>query len=150
MQPFYFAYGSNMSTPRLRERIPEAEPAGAAWVDGYRLTCNKLGKDGSGKANLVPSAGDAAWGVLFSGFADTAWTSLDRFEWGYSRASCRVLTAEGQHVEARLYLALEPAEHEIPPFDWYRSHCLSGAVEHRLPEPVIETIRQWTVAPGAL
>jgi len=135
MQPFYFAYGSNMSTPRLRERIPEAEPAGAAWVDG---------------SNLVPSAGDAAWGVLFSGFADTAWTSLDRFEWGYSRASCRVLTAEGQHVEARLYLALEPAEHEIPPFDWYRSHCLSGAVEHRLPEPVIETIRQWTVAPGAL
>ena len=33
----YFAYGSNMSTPRLQARLPHARPLGPAWLDGHRL-----------------------------------------------------------------------------------------------------------------
>ena len=34
---------------------------------------------------------------------------------------------------------------EIPPFDWYRAHCLEGAREHRLPDRIVEEIAGWAV-----
>ena len=148
MHPLYFAYGSNMSTARLRARIPTAEPVGAARIDGYRLVCNKRGKDGSGKANLVSTAGGEAWGVLFRIDAHD-WPALDRYEWGYERRSRRVLVTRGESCEAQLYLALHPEQLEIPPFDWYRELCLEGAREHALPAQVISEIARWTVELGA-
>ncbi len=143
MHPFYFAYGSNMSTARLRARIPTAAPVGAARIDGYRLICNKRGKDGSGKANLVTTPDGEAWGVLFRIEAGD-WRALDRYEWGYERRPCRVV-ATRESCSAQLYLALAPESREIPPFDWYRSHCLDGAREHALPAQVIDEIEHWTV-----
>ena len=61
----YFAYGSNMSSLRLRERIPSARSLGAARLAGWRLAPNKRGRDGSGKANLVVDANSVVWGVLY-------------------------------------------------------------------------------------
>ncbi len=61
----YFAYGSNMTSARLRARIPSARSVGAARIDGRRLVCNKRGRDGSGKANLCASPGGEAWGVVY-------------------------------------------------------------------------------------
>lgn len=145
MTQLYFAYGSNMSTARMQERIPRAEPLGAARLEGHRLVCNKRGKDGTGKANLVASEGHVAWGVLFAGLAADDWNRLDRFEWGYERTVGRVSTHAAEPVEARLYLALAPETFEIPPFDWYRDHCLNGAREHALPAPVVRQIAGWAV-----
>jgi hypothetical protein len=85
MTQLYFAYGSNMSSGRLR---PGAVPAGAARLEGYRLRCNKRGRDGSGKAE--------AWGVLFW-LPDPDWEALDRFE---SRQVCHVLSGLGEGVGA--------------------------------------------------
>lgn len=150
MTQLYFAYGSNMSSARLRARIPGAVPAGAARLEGYRLRCNKRGKDGSGKANLVSTAEAEAWGVLFR-LPDPDWEALDRFEWGYERQVCHVLSGLGEGVgavelrEAQLYVALRPEEREIPPFDWYRRHCLEGAREHALPGHVVAQISGWRV-----
>lgn len=144
MNHLYFAYGSNMSTVRLRARIPRAEPIGAARIEGFETLCNKRGKDGSGKANLVPTPAAEAWGVLFR--LDAAdWEILDRYEWGYRRSASRVLARKGKAHRAQLYLALQPEEHEIPPFDWYRALCLEGAREHALPESTIARITGWTV-----
>lgn len=137
-----------MSTTRLRARIPAAEPIGAARIEGYQLVCNKRGKDGSGKANLIAASNAGAWGVLFQ-LTQHDWATLDRFEWGYARSSCRVSCNRGVGHEAQLYLALAPADREIPPYDWYRDHCLAGAREHALPSPVIEAIANWTVELGA-
>ncbi len=137
-----------MSTARLRARIPTAAPVGAARIDGYRLVCNKRGKDGSGKANLVSTAGDVAWGVLFR-IDVHDWHALDRFEWGYERSSCRVFFPGGERCDAELYLALSPEQREIPPFDWYREHCLEGAREHDLPAQAIGEIAHWTVELGS-
>jgi hypothetical protein len=134
----YFGYGSNMSSARLRERIPEARPLGAASLSGWCFSCNKRGRDGSGKANVLLAASTVVWGVVFE-LPDDAWSALDGFEWGYERTACRVEHA-GATLEAQMYVALEPHDLELPPYDWYRDHMLQGAREHRLPDDVIRAL----------
>ena len=62
---FYFAYGSNMLTTRLRSRCPGAILAGRADADGYAVEFSKPSKDKSGKATLRQAAGGRTAGVLF-------------------------------------------------------------------------------------
>ena len=139
---YYYAYGSNMSTSRLVERIPEALPLGAASIAGYRLRCNKLGADGSGKANLVLDTTTVAWGVAFEVPAAT-WRTLDGFEVGYERVGCSVVHAHHGEIEAQMYLALEPGHFEVSPFEWYLEHMTRGASEHGLPDEYQEAIAAW-------
>jgi len=56
-----------MSRERLREpgRAPSAKPLGRAKLPNKRLVCNKKSTDCSGKANLIDSAEDTVWGVLY-------------------------------------------------------------------------------------
>ena len=49
----YYAYGSNMSSARLVERVPGARTLGPAQLEQWRLLCTKPGADGSGKVNLI-------------------------------------------------------------------------------------------------
>lgn len=147
MTALYFAYGSNMSTPRLRARIERAAPVGRGWLDGYRLAFNKRGNDGSGKANLILDPMAQAWGVLFR-IGPSDWTTLDGFEVGYRRESCRVHTGTGEPSEARCYLAVAPEDRDISPLDWYRAHCLEGAREHGLPASAVESIERGNTLEG--
>ncbi len=63
----YFAFGSNMLLERIKKRVPSARALGVATLGGYALCFNKLSKDGSSKANIVPSADPRAvvYGVLY-------------------------------------------------------------------------------------
>ena len=142
MADLYFSYGSNMSSERLGDRVAITRAIGPARIDAYRLCCNKRGADGSGKANLVIDASSRAWGVLFE-IAASQWQRLNGFEVGYERVSCRVTTAGGVSHDASMYLALEAAATELPPFDWYLALMLSGAREHRLPAAVIAELENW-------
>ena len=146
MSGLYFAYGSNMSTPRLRARLPHAKPQGRSWLDGHRLACNKRGKDGSGKANVVLSDSKRAWGVLFR-IQPADWSTLDQFEVGYRREPRDVYTSASESVEAQLYIANSPERDDVPPFDWYRDYCLAGAREHALPATTIALIEGWRTIP---
>ena len=102
MRELYYAYGSNMSTRRLLSRVPDARTLGRARLAGMRLVCNKPGRDGSGKANLVEDAGAHVWGVLYDIHVDH-WALLDRHEPGYARETARVETDDGRaHERARL------------------------------------------------
>src|SRR5258708_12496941 len=48
----YFAYGSNMLTDRLRERVPSATAIGVGRLAGHQLRWDKrTGRDGSGKCD---------------------------------------------------------------------------------------------------
>ena len=136
----YFAYGSNMSTERLRARVPLATPMGRAHCYGMRLVFNKVGADGSGKANLVEDSSAEAWGVLFA-IPSSAWTDLDRFEPGYARVVREFALASGESLAAQVYLGVGEAR-EIPPHAWYRAHLLRGAVEHGFPDEIVRMI-EW-------
>ncbi len=136
---FYFAYGSNMSTDRLRARVERAEPVGRGRWPDMELSFNKVGVDGSGKANLMARRNACAWGVLFD-LHPNDWQILDRFEPGYTRTTCAIHLDSNAQVEAQVYLAVPPLK-PMPPQDWYRDHLLLGAQEHALPADVITMIR---------
>jgi gamma-glutamylcyclotransferase (GGCT)/AIG2-like uncharacterized protein YtfP len=143
----YFAYGSNMSSPRLRERVPRARAHAAARLRGMRLAINKRGKDGSGKANVVVDGRFEVWGVVYE-IAPDDWPILDRFEWGYVRRRDEVWIADGR-VGVHLYVAHAPLTSEgLLPFDWYRDHMTRGAREHGLPETVLDELARLPAIPG--
>ncbi len=139
--PVYFAYGSNMSRARLATRVSAAEALGPAHVSDWRLAFNKPGRDGTGKANLVPAAGARTWGVAWS-LPEDAWPVLDGFEADYERAVFRLLRADGRELHAHVYLYECPADApSIPPSREYVDHLVGGATEHGLPEDYIATLR---------
>lgn len=63
-----FAYGSNMLTARLRERVSSARPVGTACLPGFSPRWHKVSVDGSGKCDVVEDAtpGACVWGVVFA------------------------------------------------------------------------------------
>ena len=130
MRFLYFAYGSNLHSGRLRSRAPGARGLGAARLAGERLVCNKLGRDGTAKANLEPAPASRVWGALFS-VPERDWGALDRAEAGYERVEVRV-EHDGRLRTAATYrsqrLTVQPGLRAD-----YKRFILDGAREHGLP-----------------
>ncbi len=137
----YFAYGSNMSTARLRERMPSCEPLGVATLSGHALRFHKRSKDGSGKCNaLATGEEDKVIGVLFS-FDPAERAKLDKAEGagkGYDGATVTVINNKGHRRKVLTYLAAaDHIEDSLKPYDWYMDFVLAGATEHGLPPEYI-------------
>ena len=137
MHGLYFAYGSNLSASRLRGRAASAEAVGPARLPGRRLTTDKRGRDGSGKANLAPDANGEVWGVVYS-IRDEHWPDLDTFEPGYERIRVVVVTAT-EPLEAWTYVSERVTDDPVP-FRWYKQLIVAGAREHGLPEAWVATL----------
>jgi gamma-glutamylcyclotransferase len=147
----YFAYGSNMSLKRLRQRVPSARKVGVFSLPGYQLRFHKVGKDGSAKCNAFFTGDqlDGVQGVVFTldlneiALLDTV-EGLGR---GYEKQHVRVLSASGDEVEAFTYIATNIND-ALLPFSWYRHHVLTGARDANLsPDYLakierVETIRE--------
>lgn len=143
----YFAYGSNMSSERLRQRTPSARAIGIAYLPGHALRWHKLGRDGTGKCDIAPcgmSAKQVVWGVLYH-VATEEKALLDRIEGlgiGYSEARLRVVAATGR-VWALTYKAKpDKIDATLKPLPEYKAHVLRGANEHGLPADYIKALRQ--------
>lgn len=139
----YFAYGSNMFTRRLTARTPSAVAVGAAFVEGRKLTFDKVSADGSGKCDIeeTDNPADRVNGVLFRIASEEA-ASLDRAEGlghGYRKGEIQAVTPEGP-VTAVAYFATQKDSKRIP-YDWYKAFVLQGAIEHRLPDAYIAALR---------
>jgi len=143
----YFAYGSNMSLPRLAARIASAQPLGVARLAGHRLCFHKAGRDDSAKCDAYRTAGDEdrVLGVLFE--IDAAERAvLDRYEGlgqGYDVHTVAVTLAGGRRLTAFTYRAthIDPA---LRPYLWYKAHVLHGALQHGLPDDYVAAIRAVT------
>jgi hypothetical protein len=146
---FYFAYGSNMSSARLLERIARAVPHGPARLAGWQLALDKPSRDGSAKANIAPAPDARVWGVVWR-IPLHEWPVLDRFEPGYARIACELVTGSGERVAAETYVYHGPRTRAAP-FDWYVEHLVAGAEEHALPADyrrLLRTLRS-RATPGA-
>jgi len=136
----YFAYGSNMSTERLKKRVPSAKPLGRAKLLNKHLVCNKKSKDGSGKSNLIDSTGDIVWGVLYE--IDRAELNrLDRVESGYTRMILEVITDQDSSVKTYVYVSSELID-DARPYDLYKKLVIEGAREHQLPASYVKYLEQ--------
>lgn len=138
----YFAYGSNLSSHRLRARTPSAVADGVAILRGWTLAFDKHGRDGTAKANIVPAPRETVWGVVYRidraerprldaaeglGFAYAdRWLEVDV----RGRGPARVLSYVAIDVRAGL---------SVP--SWYLGHMLAGAREHGLPAIYVESMR---------
>lgn len=150
----YFAYGSNMLPERLRRRCASARKIGVAALPGYDVVFCKTGKDGSGKAAIVPSAepGARIFGVVFQMTASDL-AILDGIEGrgrGYQRNDeLRAVTLPArQSLIVSSYIAddnyLNP---DIRPFDWYLDLVVKGAELSGLPEAYRQRIAATPVSP---
>ena len=138
MQSLYFAYGSNLLSARMRERVPSAAARGPARLSGWRLTTDKRGKDGTGKANLRREPAAAVWGVVWA-IDPAEWPQLDRLEGGYARVEVEVETPAGTRLRAATYASDRLTA--APVLDrGYKRAIVDGAREHGLPEAWIAAL----------
>lgn len=138
----YFAYGSNTSEPRLAQRIKTLRRIAIGHLDGYRLTFDKVSKDGSGKCDceLTKDAAHRVWGVLFA-IELPEQAALDTFEGdgkGYERQEVEVMTDHGV-VAVVTYIATRKAP-GLSPYHWYKHHVLFGARAAQFPPKYIAAI----------
>jgi cation transport regulator ChaC len=130
-----FAYGSNMLTTRLRERVSSAQRVGTACLPGFSLRWHKVSVDGSGKCDLVEDAtlGACVWGVVFAIESEQKYL-LDKAEGlgsGYGNREVSVMLG-GEKLTALAYIATRTNAAYLP-YDWYRALVVAGAREHALP-----------------
>ena len=144
MRFMYFAYGSNMSSPRLQARVASARPLSVARLHGHQLRFHKLGKDQSGKCDAHHTARtrDCVIGVLYE-MAAADKPHLDRAEGlgcGYAEKTVLVRSVDGAMIEVNTYYATR-IDASLSPYDWYKEHVLRGAAEHGLPAHYVEALR---------
>lgn len=141
---FYFAYGSNMCSARLLERVPSARRAATGKIKGYKLAFHKRSGDGSAKAGalLTTDETDVVWGVLFEldPAEKGALDSAEGLHYGYDEKRVAVETGAGE-VSAVMYYATD-IDPELLPYSWYVLYAVAGAREHGLPEAYIEAIER--------
>ncbi|AFY29168.1 gamma-glutamylcyclotransferase family protein [Cyanobium gracile] len=139
-----FAYGSNMLTARLRQRVPSARPLGVAVLRAHELKWHKVANDGSGKCAIEAAAdsNSLVYGVVYAILLGEK-HRLDRAEglgFGYEEQTKTVELA-GQFVDVQAYVATR-IDTVILPYSWYRALVVAGAVEHNLPSAYIDGLRR--------
>ena len=142
---YYFAYGSNMLTVRLKPRCPGAVPLGRAHADSTVVEFSKASVDGSGKATLRQAAGGRTAGVLFE-IPKAELGLLDCHEGvgsGYARRDAfSVRRVDGNEIiQAATYLARSP-DSSLTPYDWYLALVIAGAHEHGLGDDYLAALRR--------
>ncbi|HHX8335971.1 TPA: gamma-glutamylcyclotransferase family protein [Vibrio diabolicus] len=139
----YFAYGSNMSLARLRERVPSAKRIGMYCLTKHQLSFHKSSKDGSGKcdAYFTDNIKHNIFGALFE-IDENEKKALDRAEglgYGYDQKLVNVEGLDGQVFEAVTYVATN-IDNTLAPYSWYLNHVVVGAKETSVPENYLENI----------
>ncbi len=141
-----FAYGSNMSTRRMCDRVPSARAVGTGYVLQRRLAFHKRGVDGSAKADARFSSRVAhrVWGVVYR-LRCIEKPFLDRYEtlgMGYDQLQVDVVIADSSFV-AWMYVARQEAiDSSLLPYSWYLNYIIRGAREHRLPRAYVDALKR--------
>jgi hypothetical protein len=141
----YFAYGSNLLMARLQARTPSARRLGVATLPGWELRFHKIGRDGSGKGDIVPAADGCVTGVLYRLRAREL-RRLDQAEGaGYRRQRISVQVGNRRRrCETYVATRTDPA---LRPFDWYRRLILAGLLENGIRGPMLHQVLHTAALP---
>ena len=140
----YFAYGSNMSLLRLRERVPSAKNIGVFSLKKHQLRFHKASNDGSGKCDAFQTnnQNDMVIGALFEINEDER-VALDKAEGlgkGYEAKNVNVQNDAGETFEGLTYYATN-MDSSLKPYSWYLNHVIVGAKETKVPPQYIDVIQ---------
>ncbi|WP_163559709.1 gamma-glutamylcyclotransferase family protein [Halomonas sp. NO4] len=140
----YFAYGSNMSLPRLKARVPSAERIGVFTLVEHTLRFHKVSKkDGSGKCDALFTGNpdDYVIGALFE-ISNDEKSVLDRAEglgYGYEEKRITVSGSQWNTHEAVTYYATN-TDPSLLPYSWYLHHVINGAKETGVPSAYLDAL----------
>lgn len=138
-----FAYGSNMLTRRIQERVPSARPLGTGYITAHRLKFDKQSDDGSGKcdAEKTKNQKDRVYGVLFELELQEkpALDAAEGLHHGYEEKHVNVVTRSGRKRAVMYYATAKNPT--LKPCRWYKALVVAGAVEHKLPATCIKRLR---------
>jgi gamma-glutamylcyclotransferase len=143
-----FAYGSNMCTRRMCERVASARVLATGFVIQRRIAFHKRSQDGSAKADaqFTGTPNDCVWGVIYRLPTDHK-PQLDAYEFlgvGYDEESVDVMLPFGK-VQAWMYVARREAiDDELLPYTWYHDLVVHGAQEHHLPDRYVNQLRAFS------
>lgn len=136
----YIAYGSNLLTARLRQRIGDFAVLGVVKLEGWRIHYNKIGADGSGKCSLDSVPGETSWGVAYR-FSATAKKVLDEIE-GVGKGYDTANLCNEQFGQCYLYLAApDHIDRNLAPYSWYQTLVVEGAKEYGLPDDYVSYLK---------
>ena len=123
----YFAFGSNMSAQRMRERLGWSPSRSGVILPDYEMIFNKHSNDG-GKANIMYSPGNLVEGILYS-VNEEDLLILDKYEGvaakQYKRHDIEVQNNKNKSVSAVAYKALNTGKVSAPTEE-YLSYILEG------------------------
>jgi len=141
----YFAYGSNMCTGRLKQRVPSATFVRISMLKGHAFRFHKRSTDSSAKADAFETGNtsDVVWGVIFE-IDDREKPRLDDAEGlgaGYDEKITTVVDERGQEHRVLLYISdADHIENSLSPFSWYKRFVVDGARQHALPAEYLAVI----------
>ena len=143
MKISYFAFGSNLSTARLKHRLPHASLKDIAILNRHRLCFRKNLQGESGKCDLTFTGNreDLVYGVIYL-MTQPEKQVLDCFEtrgFGYIDRRVEVIKVDGEKIQAFTYFA-DGIDEMQAPFHWYKEHVLRGAREHNFPADYVQSI----------
>lgn len=136
--PVYFAFGSNMSRPRLEARVGLARDLGMGRLPDHKHEFSVLGEDGTAKGNIESATGHEVLGVLYE-LRSEQLDLLDPYESGYERHVVEVHRESRSIVRAITYIA-PPQRGLPPPSDEYLAHYRLGMLDHGFPPLYIEAV----------
>jgi gamma-glutamylcyclotransferase len=114
---YYFAYASNLSRKQMAERCPAAKPKSIAKLPHYRLVfVGWSRKWRGGYATIRQSSGNVAVGALYE-ISERDLRLLDKHEdypLTYDHLKVKVVTEDGEFVEAVTYIRADQAEETKP------------------------------------
>jgi len=140
----YFAYGSNMASHRLLQRLPGARHLEVGILTAHQLSFRK--KDNAGLSakcdiELTGDHSDEVIGVVYEISSEDK-RALDQIEGlgtGYDEKIVTITTLSGSRLSSVTYFAID-IDHGLIPYHWYKQHVLRGAIEHGLPADYIDKI----------
>ncbi len=140
----YFAYGSNLLTNRLKNRVPTVSKVDNGTLPDYSLSFHKRSIDGSGKCNIIREGGSVVHGVIFE-IDKNEKSNLDQSEGagsGYNEEQITVYVG-GESISVFTYIASEShVDNSLSPYLWYKTLVVEGAREHGFPEDYIDEIQK--------
>ena len=122
----YFAYGSNMSAARMKQRLGWEAPYRAATLRGFQLVFDQGGFNDPAwsPANIRSEREGLVEGMVYE-VEEKDLKILDRYEKYYQRLEVRVMATQEKNLDAVTYLS-KKFRGEKPPTQEYLNFLLEG------------------------
>lgn len=136
--PWYFAYGSNLNTKRLRDRVGNWQEAKKGILENYELTF-----DSRGFVDAIEKPSGRVFGALYLLTAGQL-NTLDKHEGvhrGIYRREVVKVRVNRELVNAIAYLRVVKTPFSTPSTQ-YLKLIITGLKEHGFDETVIEEVKK--------